>query len=77
MEASLLLHFLLLGNWRKIEVPQIKPKYHHYAPNTLNYSKTATTPIRPKSCVQTENWGGFEIYRRKGPRMQYIRVRKK
>ena len=55
MEALLLLHFLLSRIWRKIEVPQIKPKYHHYAPNTLNYSKTATTPIRPKSCVQTEN----------------------
>ena len=76
MEATLLLHFLLSRIWLKIEVPQIKPKYHHYAPNTLNYSKTATTPIRPKSCVQTENWF-FGIYRRMGPRMQYIRVPKK
>ena len=73
MEATLLLHFLLLRNWRKIEVLQIDAKYHHYAPNTLNYSKTAITPIRPKSCVQTEN-RGFGIYGRKGPRMQYFRL---
>ena len=64
MEASLLLHFLLSRIWLKIETPKIKPKYHHYAPNTLNYSKTATTATATTMTIATtvKNYNQLQIH---------------